>query len=146
MVDPTARRPRRKPGENRALLITAGIHQFAEYGYRAASTALIAEQAGVPQPHVYANFSGKVELFHACAEVVVDALISDANGGEGSGALRERTRELYARFFLQLITARRDPQLEPLVSKLIEAARARVDPEALRQLLEDAALSMLSRG
>lgn len=66
------RRRRRRPGENRDLLIEAGIVEFARLGYRAASTAEIAAHAEVPQPHVYASFRSKGELFLACVARALD--------------------------------------------------------------------------
>jgi AcrR family transcriptional regulator len=63
-----SRRPRRRPGENRERLILSGLHCFGIYGFHAASTAEIARLAGVPQPHVYANFTTKQTLFLACVE------------------------------------------------------------------------------
>ncbi|MBP1325346.1 AcrR family transcriptional regulator [Leucobacter exalbidus] len=68
----TERRARRKPGENRARLVQAGLHEFGLYGYQGASTARIAARAEVPQPHVYTNFTGKPELFLACLDEALD--------------------------------------------------------------------------
>lgn len=62
------RRPRRKPGENRELLLEAGLIEFGLFGYHGASTAAIARRADVPQPHVYTSFRTKQELFFACLE------------------------------------------------------------------------------
>lgn len=62
----TQRRPRRKPGENRERLLEAGLIEFGLFGYHGASTSAIAARAGVPQPHVYASFATKRELFLAC--------------------------------------------------------------------------------
>ena len=70
----TERRARRKPGENRERLLQAGLHEFGLYGYQGASTARIAARADVPQPHVYANFSGKAELFLACLDSAFELL------------------------------------------------------------------------
>lgn len=70
-IEPNLTRPRRKPGENRALLLASAQQHFATYGYFAASTGAIASSAGVPQPHVYANFATKFELFEACAQHVI---------------------------------------------------------------------------
>ncbi|QIM18414.1 helix-turn-helix transcriptional regulator [Leucobacter coleopterorum] len=62
----SSRRPRRRPGQNHELLIEAGIVEFGLYGYQGASTSAIAVRAEVPQPHVYANFATKQELFLEC--------------------------------------------------------------------------------
>lgn len=65
------RRIRRKPGENRAHLVQAGLTEFGLYGYHGASTAAIAARADVPQPHVYASFPAKRDLFLECLAVAV---------------------------------------------------------------------------
>lgn len=77
----TERRARRKPGENRERLLQAGLHEFGLYGYQGASTARIAARADVPQPHVYANFSGKAELFIACLDRAFEFLESSQSAG-----------------------------------------------------------------
>ena len=58
-------RPRRRPGENRERLIEAGLIEFGLFGYHGASTAGIAARAEVPQPHLYASFPSKRDLFLA---------------------------------------------------------------------------------
>lgn len=63
-----ARRRRRRPGENRERLIDAGLLEFGRLGYHGAATGAIAARAGVPQPHVYASFRTKRELFLACID------------------------------------------------------------------------------
>uniref|UniRef100_UPI003A83CBE5 helix-turn-helix domain-containing protein n=1 Tax=Leucobacter sp. BZR 635 TaxID=3378705 RepID=UPI003A83CBE5 len=75
---PGARRPRRRPGENRAGLIAAGTIEFGLHGYAGAQTSAIASRAGVSQPNVYANFSSKRELFLACVHELLQAV---ADGG-----------------------------------------------------------------
>lgn len=69
-----AKRPRRRPGENRALLVSAAVRVFAVQGYAGARTATIASKAGIPQPHVYANFLSKRELFLTALRKAVDSL------------------------------------------------------------------------
>lgn len=69
---PGSRRPRRKPGENRAVLLEAGTIEFGLRGFAAAQTSAIARRAGVSQPNVYANFASKQELFLACLRTVAD--------------------------------------------------------------------------
>lgn len=71
-----ATRPRRRHGENRERLFDAGIRVFGMKGYSAASTAEIAALADVPQPHVYANFSTKKELYLECAARVEEVFMS----------------------------------------------------------------------
>lgn len=67
----SVRRARRRPGENRARLLEAGLVEFGLFGYHGTSTAAIAARAEVPQPHVYTSFRTKQELFLACWERVL---------------------------------------------------------------------------
>lgn len=109
----TERRARRKPGENRALLLQAGLNEFGLYGYHGTSTARIAARAGVPQPHVYANFSGKPQLFFACLERAGELLESapiDDDLGDAATLL-----------MYQAIAALHDPDHGPQVRTLLAA-------------------------
>ncbi|MFD5600714.1 TetR/AcrR family transcriptional regulator [Leucobacter sp. NPDC058333] len=73
----TERRARRKPGENRERLIEAGLIEFGLFGFHGASTARIAARAGVPQPHVYAHFATKQDLFLAVCAIAIDIVADD---------------------------------------------------------------------
>ncbi|MHA3683063.1 TetR/AcrR family transcriptional regulator [Leucobacter sp. HY1910] len=97
----TERRARRKPGENRERLLQAGLHEFGLYGYQGASTARISARADVPQPHVYANFSGKPALFLECLDRACNVLADAASES------RERTAGQL--FIFQAIAASHDP-------------------------------------
>lgn len=70
------KRLRRRTGENRVRLILAGIRCFSETGFQATSTSEVASIAEVPQPHVYANFATKQDLFMGCLEAVIELLDS----------------------------------------------------------------------
>jgi AcrR family transcriptional regulator len=59
----TARRPRRRPGEGRVLLLEAAREVFSEQGYSGASTRAIAERAGIAEPLLFRNFGSKAALF-----------------------------------------------------------------------------------
>jgi AcrR family transcriptional regulator len=49
--------------ERREQVLDAATHEFAKRGYHAASTAAIANRAGISQPYIYALFANKRELF-----------------------------------------------------------------------------------
>ena len=139
---PTARRPRRRPGENRERLLEAGIREFGTLGYAGASTAAIAAAAAVPQPHVYANFKTKQALFLACAHRVCRELGSAELGSTELGRAPEQDAAQYRRFLLQAIAAA--PRLElhehltPLLLELRETSG-----ECFDAALVDAAISLL---
>lgn len=57
-------------------MLDAATHEFAQRGYHAASTASIAERAGISQPYIYALFPNKKELFLAAHDRMVSHLRS----------------------------------------------------------------------
>jgi AcrR family transcriptional regulator len=65
-----AARMRQTSDERRDQVIEAAIREFAEAGYAAASTAAIAERAGISQPYIYALFPSKRDLFLAAHDRV----------------------------------------------------------------------------
>ncbi|WP_336650897.1 MULTISPECIES: TetR/AcrR family transcriptional regulator [unclassified Leucobacter] len=128
------RRARRRPGENRERLIEAGLTEFGLFGYHGASTSSIAARAQVPQPHVYANFETKQQLFLACFDRVCDALLAEH---------REPDSEGIQRFLFQAVSAAADPVLRfALLGSLLELRDALGDSE-FDALLAAGAHSML---
>lgn len=121
----TGQRARRKPGENRGHLLKAGLVEFGLFGYHGASTATIAARAGVPQPHVYASFRTKQELFLTVCEHAFDALTVE------EGAPDE---EAYGRILLQAYAAVAAPTLAGPLGARLAALEARM-PDARRALL-----------
>lgn len=66
-------------------MIEAAVREFAEAGYAAASTAAIAERAGISQPYIYALFPSKRDLFLAAHDRVlgrIRATFREAARGE----------------------------------------------------------------
>lgn len=110
----TERRARRKPGENRALLVQAGLSEFGLYGYHGTSTARVASRAGVPQPHVYANFDGKSELFLVCLSQALEIL--------SSLSVDNDDQEAAVLLTYQAIGALRDPDHGPQIRDLLDSA------------------------
>jgi len=68
--------PRRSAEDRREQVLEAAIHEFAELGYQAASTAAIARRAGISQPYIYALFPSKQDLFLAVHDRVVERILS----------------------------------------------------------------------
>lgn len=128
------RRPRRRPGENRQRLIAAGIVEFGRRGYHGAGTASIAALAEVPQPHVYASFRTKGELFLACVTQVC----------EGIAATPAPVPDDDARLLLQALSAARDEQLSAQLAPLLRGLRSQTTEEAFAALLERAAKAQLA--
>lgn len=119
-------RPRRRPGENRAGLLSAGILEFGLHGYSAAQTSAIAQRAGVSQPNVYANFASKQDLFVACIRELSVAALPPAQAAHddrrrlhGPGA---HLSDAHCLLLYQAIAALGDPglsiELLPMINEL----------------------------
>jgi len=143
------RRPRRRPGENRERLLTAGISIFGAHGYHGAQTAAIAALAGVPQPHVYANFSTKQELFLACAERVCKVLaagvleVSSDAAALGPAQVAEVERSDYGVFLLQCLAASSEAKLQPALGALLLSLRRQMGEQQVLDLITSSARAML---
>ncbi|WP_422366909.1 TetR/AcrR family transcriptional regulator [Pelagibius sp.] len=71
---------------NRTLILTAAEEIFAEQGYRGATTAAIAERAGLPKANVHYYFGTKEALYRAVLDDILtlwlgelDRLTEDSN-------------------------------------------------------------------
>lgn len=126
-MNETQRRPRRKPGENRELLIEAGLFEFGLFGYHGASTGGIAARAGVPQPHLYASFRTKQELFLACCE----------RAAVGASS------EEHARFLYQAVAAANTPELSPQLVHQLRALEIQLGEKQMLAILKLGASSLL---
>lgn len=143
----TERRPRRKPGENRARLLKAGLVEFGLFGYHGASTASIAARADVPQPHVYTSFRTKQELFLACLVEAVGQLVegSSATAVESHSRVQEPMLEsaaLYALIYQAVAVAQDEAMRESIVSQII-ALREALGERGVAELLEIATTVLL---
>lgn len=154
---PGARRPRRRPGENRAGLIAAGTIEFGLFGYAGAQTSAIATRAGVSQPNVYANFTSKRDLFLACvrellaaaggeqqslssttiAETVLSTVRSPKTPLAPSSAAPLTDEHLLLLY--QAIAAAREPALAPELAGLLGEIHATLGMNALAEALLAAA-------
>ena len=62
--------------ETRARIITAALRVFGEEGFNEASTRQIAADAGVNPPALQYYFGGKEGLHRACAQFIIDRMLS----------------------------------------------------------------------
>lgn len=147
----TDRRPRRRPGENRDRLREAGLIEFGLFGYHGASTAGIAERAGVPQPHLYASFRTKQELFLDCLAHAEASLLSPAaaalstdvlqpRGNASAGALSDWASELC---ILQAVAASRDPELAAPIRGVLDRLRSALGDRLFNEMLVRGASTLL---
>lgn len=99
MTTAAAPRTRMTADERREQVIAAAVHEFAEQGYQAASTAAIARRAGISQPYIYALFPSKQDLFLAVHDLVIGrirhAFAQAAQGGGTPAEKLDRMGELY---------------------------------------------------
>jgi AcrR family transcriptional regulator len=90
---------RQSAEERRNQVLEAGLREFAERGYHAASTAAIAARAGISQPYIYALFPNKRELFHGVQDLVVAriraAFLEAARGAASPDEALERMGQAY---------------------------------------------------
>lgn len=86
--------------ERREHVLAAAMREFADHGFHAASTAAIAQRAGISQPYIYALFPNKKELFLACHQRVVrrirDAFVAAADGAPDPAEALRRMGGAYA--------------------------------------------------
>ena len=160
------RRPRRRPGENRERLLAAGIAVFGTSGYHGAQTAAIAALAEVPQPHVYANFATKQELFLACAERVCERLESavtprpserdhhmhgdnatsrDAADNDAANDDSMGDEPMNGAFLLQCIAASAEVKLQPALGALLLRLQRGVGEQRVLDLLAVSAREILHK-
>jgi AcrR family transcriptional regulator len=82
---------RQSAEERREQVLDAATREFAHRGYHAASTAAIAERAGISQPYIYALFPNKKELFLAAhARVITHLRSTFVNAALGLDTPEER--------------------------------------------------------
>jgi AcrR family transcriptional regulator len=79
---------RHTAGARREQVLEAGVAEFADRGYHAASTTAIARRAGISQPYVYALYPNKRELFlaahrHVAGRIRARLLAAAEAAGEG---------------------------------------------------------------
>jgi len=82
---------RQSAAERRDEILEAALEEFAEHGYRGASTEAIARRAGISQPYVFRLFGTKQELFKAvatrCFRETLEMFQRAAEGKRGKEAL-----------------------------------------------------------
>ena len=126
-------------------MVEAAIREFAERGYEAASTAAIAERAGISQPYIYALFPSKRDLFLAAYDRVqgrIRATFREAARGarspeEALGKMGMTYPELIADRYellmqLQAYAASADPEIHAHCARRLPGPRRRRPPAERR--------------
>ncbi|WP_449283303.1 TetR/AcrR family transcriptional regulator [Leucobacter sp.] len=134
----TERRARRRPGENRKRLLEAGLIEFGLFGFSAASTSGIAARAEIPQPHLYASFTTKQELFLACVERLEEEL------SESQPAAHSATpRDVLLRFLYQAVAAAHDPGMHDALLPRLSLLRASLGESRFEALVAAGARALI---
>ena len=128
MTTPDAPRARRDAEATRRRLIAAALDLFTTIGFRATTTPMLAERAGIAEGTIYRHFRGKDELLNAAYRQVQDWAAAMVREMEADRQLPVRDRLLgVARRLLE------------------EAAREPAAVRMLLQLREDRHLDDASR-
>jgi len=98
-------------------IITAATSLFSRYGFRRTSVDLIATEAGVAKPTIYAHFADKEAVFLAvCADVCEDFLARAEAASRAPGAIEERLAAvLSAKFTYLYELVHRSPHAQELL-------------------------------
>ncbi len=130
---------RRSAEERREQVISAAITEFADQGYRAASTAAIARRAGISQPYIYALFPNKQELFIAVHDEVMSRIRRSFAAAASGGATPDEKLALMGEEYQALIadgdTLRAQLQTYVTGDRVIQAHAARCYRELYNEVI-----------
>jgi len=140
--------------DKRARIVEAASALFARYGVKRTSIDLLAAEAGVAKPTVYAYFDDKEAIFVAVAEHVCEELYAAAReAAEGPGAVEERLAAMlgakHTRYY-ELVSA--SPHAQELVATQNRLAAAVIEKadrayvKLVAQVLEASELSPARAG
>jgi AcrR family transcriptional regulator len=104
--------------DTRRRILDAAVGLFSRYGFKRTSVELLAAEAGVAKPTVYAYFEDKDAIFRGVVETVCEGLLADAEAASRSSApIEERLAAVLSakltRYF-ELVHA--SPHAQELVS------------------------------
>jgi AcrR family transcriptional regulator len=131
---------RQSAEDRREQVLGAATHEFAVHGYQGASTAAIAERAGISQPYIYALFPNKRELFLAANARMVDTLRQTFfEAAQGLASPEERLRAM-GQAYRPLVEANRDQLLLQMQGHAAAASDPEIGPAiaaSFKALVED---------
>ncbi len=123
---------RMKADDRRQQLLEAAMHCFAEYGYKGATTAILAKAARVSEPVLYQHFASKQKLFVMLIEQVGREVLR--NWRQAIAPLKSPMDQL--RVLFRLNPATTDPRTKQLYSVIFMAQTEINDPRILAALRE----------
>jgi len=134
----------------RQRIVKAATGLFSAYGYRRTSMDLLAREASVAKPTLYAYFDDKDAVFIAVVETVLDAVLADAHAAANSAEpLEERLAGILSSKFSRVFgLVHASPHAADLLTSSQASAREAVDrtDAAFRRLLASAVGSAIRQG
>jgi AcrR family transcriptional regulator len=131
---------RQSAEDRREQVLEAATHEFAVHGYHGASTAAIAERAGISQPYIYALFPNKRELFLAALARMDDNLRKTFfEAAQGLASPEERLQAM-GKAYRPLVEANRDQLLLQMQGHAAAASDPEIGPAiaaSFKALVED---------
>ncbi len=80
-----------RPDDKRERIVAAATRLFSRYGFKRTSVDLLATEAGVAKPTIYAYFEDKDDIFRAVVQSVCDDFLAGADAAsQGKGTIEER--------------------------------------------------------
>ncbi|MFZ5815949.1 MAG: TetR/AcrR family transcriptional regulator [Bacillota bacterium] len=134
----------------RDRVLEAALRLFSENGYRGATTAEIARQAGVAEGTIYRYFRDKKELFLACVEPVIQEAIRRENTLPREGSPREILRrriiervrvirENLPVFHILFTESRFHPEIASILLQQVSTSISAQEKEAIQRAVESGA-------
>jgi AcrR family transcriptional regulator len=135
----------------REQILQAATTLFSRYGYRHTSIELLAQEAGVAKPTLYAYFTDKDDIFRAVCRHVLEGIVTRAAEAlSRKGALQERlSAALGAKFVMLFELVHRSPHATELLdsqSQLCADIVASCDRQYRQQLEQALAAAMPPAG
>lgn len=131
----------------RDRILDTALRLISELGYRGATTAQIARQAGVAEGTIYRYFRDKKELFLACVEPVIQEAIRRETSLPQEGTPRETLRrriiervrvirENLPVFHILFTESRFHPEISEILLGQVAASVSPEEKEAIRRAME----------
>lgn len=133
----------------RARLVEAAAAMLVRHGYAGASTAVVAQAAGVSQGALFKHFPSKAQLLGACVAEILARFFDSFREDAGARLLASPPRTLEARIppaiaalwaiyrspelraiFEVYVAARTEPALDAELAPILAAHRLRIQAEA----------------
>ena len=144
-VDVGGLRPGARSAETRSKMIQVAIEVFAELGYEAASTRILADRAGVNLAAIPYHFGGKRELYVAAALQIadyargrIDPVVSRLRDPSRAD-LSTRIKEAFSSYFHLVVGG---PEPESWISFFVRCER---DADDAFHLIHDEAVTRFER-